>query len=267
MDMRAVASKVLIYIIDVIYMYAFFYLLVWIFETLYGSVFTFAAFLSGAILIPLFLASLFAVDGGIKNIIDRFFFLSLFNPQKTITKLAQNLSRYLDLETITTLLVNTIKDALQLDRAGLLLLNSEVKPAKYEVTRMVGFDAKMSVSLAEDTFLTRYLNKNQKVLSQEEINVLYKEAKDEKEKESIGQLRQQMKDLDASVCLPIFSRNRILGIVILGPKDSKDTYTQEDFDLLNTLAVQAGMAIENAKLYSRLQKINKASSLPNPQIL
>jgi hypothetical protein len=258
MDMRSVARTILIYLVDAAYIYAFFYFSVWLFENLYGSIFTLASFLSGAVLAPLLTASIFEIDRSIKSSIDHYLFYSLYNDQKSINKLIQDLNRSLDLETITTTLVNTIKDAMQLNRAGLLLLNSEVKPAKYEVTRMVGFASQTTISLAEDTFLTQYLNENRKALSQEELSVLYKEATTEEEQKSIAKLRRQMKDLDASVCLPVISRNCVSGIIILGPKISEDTYTQEDFDLLNTLAVQASMTIENAKLYSRLQKLNRA---------
>lgn len=259
MDMRSVANKILVYLVDAIYIYASFYFFVWLFGVLWGSIFTLPAFLSGAMIAPLFSVSLIAVDKGIKDLVNRYFFFSLYDDQKTITKLVQDLNRYLDLETITTLLVNTIKNAMQLDRAGLLLLNSEIKPAKYEATRMVGFDPHTIISLAEDTFLTRYLNETQKVLSQEELDVLYKEATAEEERKSITKLRQEMKNLDALVCLPIVSRSRVLGVIILGPKISKDAYTREDFDLLNTLTIQAGMAIDNAKLYSRLQKLNRVT--------
>jgi signal transduction histidine kinase len=62
-----------------------------------------------------------------------------------------------------------------------------------------------------------------------------------------------MQDLNASVCLPSFIENKMIGFLMLGEKLSGDMYTQEDLDLFSTLANQAALAIENAQAYEELK--------------
>ena len=53
------------------------------------------------------------------------------------------------------------------------------------------------------------------------------------------------------------SSNVLIGIIVLGAKISNGPYTEEDLELLNTLAYQAGIAIDNARLYKEVQDFNK----------
>ncbi|MBU0671109.1 GAF domain-containing sensor histidine kinase, partial [Patescibacteria group bacterium] len=60
-----------------------------------------------------------------------------------------------------------------------------------------------------------------------------------------------------AICLPLITKGEINGIVVLGNKVSKDAYTVEDLELLETMADQAAVALENARLYEEVQDLNK----------
>lgn len=66
-----------------------------------------------------------------------------------------------------------------------------------------------------------------------------------------------MEHIEASLCLPLISSGKLIGIIVLGAKISNDAYTKEDLELLNTLTNQAGTAIDNARLYKEVQDFNK----------
>lgn len=53
---------------------------------------------------------------------------------------------------------------------------------------------------------------------------------------------------------PIKSRGKLIGILALGKKQSKDFYSQEDIELVMSLASQAGIMIENARMLDSLKK-------------
>ena len=63
-----------------------------------------------------------------------------------------------------------------------------------------------------------------------------------------------MRRIDAEISLPIISKNKLIGILNLGHKEEKEIYCSEDIELLNTLANQAAIAIENARLYQNLKQ-------------
>ncbi|MFH1678430.1 MAG: response regulator [Candidatus Omnitrophota bacterium] len=58
---------------------------------------------------------------------------------------------------------------------------------------------------------------------------------------------------------PLVFQDKILGIVVVSAKISREGFTLRDLTLLNVLASQAAISFENAKLYSRLQ--NKIDEL------
>ena len=64
----------------------------------------------------------------------------------------------------------------------------------------------------------------------------------------------RMGQLDAEISLPIVSKEKIIGVLNLGHKEGKEIYSSEDLELLSTLANQAAIAIENARLYENLKQ-------------
>ena len=63
-----------------------------------------------------------------------------------------------------------------------------------------------------------------------------------------------MGKLGAEISLPIISKGKLIGILNLGHKEDKTLYSNEDLELLSTLANQAAIAIENARLYENLKQ-------------
>ena len=54
--------------------------------------------------------------------------------------------------------------------------------------------------------------------------------------------------VNAELLLPLQGRNRMMGLMALGPKRSEAAYTRADLHLLHTVATQTGLAIEVAEL-------------------
>jgi signal transduction histidine kinase len=63
-----------------------------------------------------------------------------------------------------------------------------------------------------------------------------------------------MRHLQAEITLPIHSKDRLIGILNLGHREGREMYSQEDVEVLSTLANQAAIAIENARLYENLKQ-------------
>ena len=67
-------------------------------------------------------------------------------------------------------------------------------------------------------------------------------------------LREEFKKLNAQLCLPISLHDELIGILCLGMKKSGEEFTQEDMDILTTLARTEAIAISNAQLFDQLSK-------------
>ncbi|MGA2132036.1 MAG: SpoIIE family protein phosphatase [Bryobacteraceae bacterium] len=61
-----------------------------------------------------------------------------------------------------------------------------------------------------------------------------------------------LRDLDAQLLLPLAGRNDLIGLMALGPKRSEEPYSRTDLQLLQSVADQTGLAIENSRLLSSL---------------
>jgi PAS domain S-box-containing protein len=74
-------------------------------------------------------------------------------------------------------------------------------------------------------------------------------ARTDKEFQKLEGARASLENLKAAISIPFISKGKLVGILNLGEKMSQDMYNREDLELLGTIANQAVIAIENAKLY------------------
>ncbi len=256
MDIRIVARKTFIYLGTGTFVYAAFYLIIWVYNKSFGGTFTNAALAFGLIAAPIFVLLFYRVDKGLKNFANKYLFVSLYNYQETINKLNDELTNHIELSKIIDLIVDTIKSTMQLDRAGVLLVNTSVTPTHYRIAKVIGFNENNGISLVQDNFLTQHLLQTQKPLVSDELVILARDSRNPEQNKSFLQLYENMKHIEASLCLPLISNNALIGIIVLGSKVSGDAYTKEDLEILSVLAKQAGIAIENAKLYKEVQDFN-----------
>ena len=58
--------------------------------------------------------------------------------------------------------------------------------------------------------------------------------------------------LKSEVVVPLVRDNRMLGIIVLGPRKSEEPYTKSDLELLGSVGLQTSIALENSLLMSTL---------------
>jgi two-component system NtrC family sensor kinase len=63
--------------------------------------------------------------------------------------------------------------------------------------------------------------------------------------------------LGAQIALPMVFKENLNGFIVLGEKLSGDLFTREDMDLLETLAGQSSLSVENARSYKLINDLNK----------
>ncbi len=80
-----------------------------------------------------------------------------------------------------------------------------------------------------------------------------KMLKDPLRRQLLKELQYQMELHKAEVCLPCFFRDKLVGIVILGKKMKRKTFTFSELGYLSILASDVAMAIENAKLFQGIR--------------
>lgn len=257
MDIRIVVRKTVIYFVSATFVYGTFYLIVWLYNNFFGSVYTNAAYLSGLIIAPLFVGIFVWFNTRIRSFANKYLFSSLYSQQETMAKLTDELTNSIDLSKIVDSIVDSIKNAMQLDRAGILLIDQQEGVIKYKIAKVIGFNENNGISLVQDNFLTQHLEKTQKPLVRDELQLISRDSNNASNKQNFDQLAENMKHIEASLCLPMIISNKLIGIIVLGSKISGDAYTSDDLNLLGTLSKQAAIAVDNARLYKEVQDFSK----------
>lgn len=177
--------------------------------------------------------------------------------EDAVRDVAQKLPHIIDYKEVIDLIIDTIKERMQLERTGVLLRDGSKLSSHYKIARVSGFDEGNGIGLVRDNFLTQYLARTHKPLVKEELDLLIHQVKTEKERQGITSLKKHMTQIEAALCLPLIGKEGLIGIIVLGPKISGEAFTHEDLDLLRILSDQAAIAIENAQLYKEVQDFNQ----------
>ncbi len=70
------------------------------------------------------------------------------------------------------------------------------------------------------------------------------------------QIVKHLAELDAYLCVPLKTSSGLVGMLTLGQKTSRDIYSTDDLVVFTALAGPLGTAIENARLYRKLEEVN-----------
>jgi len=68
--------------------------------------------------------------------------------------------------------------------------------------------------------------------------------------------KQWLSGLGMDVFVPVFIQDRWIGLLTLGPKSSGDRYFKQELDILQSIADQTAVALENARLYENVVQRN-----------
>ncbi|HCX27737.1 MAG TPA: hypothetical protein DHI91_01185 [Candidatus Portnoybacteria bacterium] len=173
------------------------------------------------------------------RIANKYFFSSLYDVREVITKLSDGLRSTLDVTEVYNFISRTLIGTFHTKAVG--VLNYDAVSGQYAVQFNSGFLLGDRKIFSGDKILQEEYIKKSKIVVVEEIkSVAY-----ERHKEMIDTLM----GLGAAVVVPLNIKDEMLGVMVLGNKESGDMFNDEDLRTLETVASQAAIAIKNAQLY------------------
>ncbi len=176
------------------------------------------------------------------NATEKFLFQKKYDYRELLKTFTNEVLTVLDLQKLPDQTVAGLIRIMKLESASLLLYDKDNKI--YKMAATVGAKEK-DISFKDDDTLVRYLRASQQA-------ILKDKSADKIEGE--GVLKDSFKKLNAQLCLPVPLHDELIGILCLGMKKSGEDYTQEDIDILTTLARTEAIAISNARLFDELSK-------------
>ncbi|MBP7998368.1 MAG: GAF domain-containing protein [Chloroflexi bacterium] len=173
-----------------------------------------------------------------------------FKGTEVVRQYSQAVSSALEVNQLAHTISNTINELLGGNRGALLLVS---KNGSYEIDPIPGTGVMEQEKLyaAADSLFTKTLSTRRQPLLQYELD-FNPEYRHEPTQE-----REWIKDLAMDVFVPICQGNQLNGIIALGPKKSRLPYAANELDLLQTLADQTLVALQNARLFSELNGQNE----------
>jgi diguanylate cyclase (GGDEF)-like protein len=114
----------------------------------------------------------------------------------------------------------------------------------FALTSQRGLVDEKTITLRESHPLIQWFSTHDSVLMSNALQVL------PQFKAMWGRERQELVRIGAEFYIPLKSKNELVGIFAVGPKQSEEPYSQDDQLTLTTLANQTAVAIENARLFN-----------------
>lgn len=196
----------------------------------------------------------------IKNLLelltDKVFFKKRYKFSEVASQIESSIHEAgLDLDKTLEIINQVITEALKVTHSAILILI----PKDHFISRQIIGQNLENLKLRQDNPIINYLNIDKSaILDKEELE---REAYNKNAPDiSLNQVIKELGKNDFSLVVPIELKEKLIGVYLLGPKKSQDSFSEEDFRLLRHVAWEMSFAIDNAKSYEELKKLDEAKS-------
>jgi serine phosphatase RsbU (regulator of sigma subunit) len=185
-----------------------------------------------------------------KEFVDRQFYRERYNYRKSLLKFSREITYYSDINSILEKIIINIKEIMTIRNVDVWITDKQYKlllKLKYQIPFSNDDDKNTFDRILNGLF---YSNKEPVIL---EAYSLHERHLSEYEIDLI-------KKTEIILSVPIFIKEKMVGTINFSSKLSGKAYSDEDIDLLKTIALQCGIAIENSRLRNEeieKQKIEK----------
>jgi sigma-B regulation protein RsbU (phosphoserine phosphatase) len=143
----------------------------------------------------------------------------------------------------TQALLSRVAEALHVPRIAILLDGNGV----FRPACAVGYDASPSGIFTEQSLTLRRLRQAPLALVEFDNADSWVQLTD-------GEERAALEELKPELLLSLSLKEKVLGIMSLGPKQSEEPFSPTDLRLLSSVAAQTGLALENGRLTEAIKE-------------
>ena len=188
-----------------------------------------------------------AFAGRLRGWIDRRFFREAYETDEILAELAARVRTMMETGPLLETVANRVAEALHVPRIAILLDgNGAFQPAY-----AVGYDAAFHGSFTEHSVTVRQLRQVTHVLVEFDDADSWVQSTD-------GEERVALEELKPGLLLPLVLKEKVAGIMSLGPKRSEEPFSATDLRLLSSVAAHTGLALENGRLTEAIKAETRA---------
>jgi signal transduction histidine kinase len=191
----------------------------------------------------------------VKKWVHRLFFGRERDYSLVLREFSKNISNVLDSNLLSTVIVDKIKNWIDVTHGTLFTVDSDLSQNTERRYRLINVQKANAEShppglLPIDSPIAISFARDRKSLTISEIELLPKY-------QSLGTgVLNWFKSHKMVIFIPIFGMDEWIGLLALGPKSSRGSYTNSDIRLLETLADQTAVGLQNARLVESLVRVN-----------
>jgi len=188
------------------------------------------------------LALVWAIGQGsdqLRRWIDKRFFRESYSAELVLSELSDQVRIIVEPKSLLQTVVDRISETLHIQKAAALLVRGN--PSRLAYFR--GYSTLPDLSVSPQSAMVRKLERKREPIRGD--------SHDRETSVSQGELRELIQR-GAEVLHPLSGRERLLGFLSLGAKRSEEPFTNNDLRLLKSVAVQTGLALENAQLMAAI---------------
>ncbi|MFH1564072.1 MAG: ATP-binding protein [Nitrospirota bacterium] len=181
----------------------------------------------------------------IQLIVDKLFYRERHDLQQLLKKATKKLATIIEKETLLSSILTIIMEAIHPKYAVLMLLDESLGGYKPEFG--IG-NYNSSLVIRQDEPIIRWFNQEKRELLHEEVmeNPEFNGMRDD--------VARAVERMASMLSIPLISKDKLVGILNLGPKLNEKPYTHDEITFLTTLSDETAVALENTGLYTALKK-------------
>ncbi|MCA9921626.1 MAG: GAF domain-containing sensor histidine kinase [Anaerolineales bacterium] len=215
-----------------------------------NSIIPFSIFLAVIVTLVIFFYQSFRT--AVEKLTYRYIIGESVNTRQVVRNYSQAISRTLDVQQLSLLIIGTLSELLETNR-GALMLFTRLEDGKYEINPIPGMGkiSRTRIQVPEKSLFTQTLITQRQPMLQYDIdyNPEYAAFSDD--------IRQWLQETTMEAFVPICAGDEITALIGIGPKNSAVPYQPSELELVQILADQTVVALQNARLFSELGDQNE----------
>lgn len=244
MDIRVMERRVFMYLGLGLVSYLCFYGIAWLHAKYFGGIFTLTSYLAGLFIAPFFVFVINKVIIGLEKVADTYLFADIQNYRDVIAATTRQLASLSDEGDVARLVSDSLRRALGISEVVVYVGDKE-SGLRLRVCEGVK---------AGEVSLKKHLDR---VISETAEPIILDEPSMALDGTTMA-ARNALLENNIAVVVPIVRAGIVRGLLALGQKGSGDAYSNNDIVLLNTLATQTAVSLENAAMYKKIKQFNSS---------
>ena len=161
----------------------------------------------------------------------------------TLSEISRNINSILDLDPLLNVVMHNATEVMKAEVSSVLLLDEDKKELIFRIALGEKGEKVKKIKLKVGEGIAGWVAKTGKPIIVNDVKnePRFNQAVDRKTGRSI-------------LCVPLYSKEKIIGVIQVINKKDHLPFTKENEELLNTFACHAAIAIENAKLYENIRE-------------